>query len=59
MENDAYLSVLVYLGRPKSKDVQRGREVRYELEEPLSTVSSGVVSTVYGLGLSLFSKLVG
>ena len=49
----------MYLGRPKSKDVQRGREVRYELEEPLSTVSSGVVSTVYGLGLSLFSELVG
>ena len=49
----------MYLGRPKSKDVQRGREVRYELEEPLSIVSSRVVSIVYGLGLSLFSELVG
>ncbi|RVW14689.1 Transposon Ty3-I Gag-Pol polyprotein [Vitis vinifera] len=40
LENDTYLSVLVYLGRAKSKIVQRGRDVRYEFEEPLSSVSA-------------------
>ena len=49
----------MYLGRAKSKNVPRGRDVRYELEEPLPTVSSWVVSTVYGHGLSLFSEFVG
>ncbi|RVW94827.1 hypothetical protein CK203_034596 [Vitis vinifera] len=40
LENGAYLSVLVYLGRVKSKNLPRGRDVRYELEETLSSVSS-------------------
>ena len=53
------MSVLVCLGRAKSKNVPRGRDVRYELEEPLSTVSSWVVSIDYGLGLSLFSEFIG
>ena len=59
LENGAYMSVLVCLGRAKSKNVPRGRDVRYKLEEPLSTVSSWVVSTDYELGQSLFSEFVG
>ena len=38
LENGAYLSVLVYLRRAKSKNLPRGRDVRYELEETLSSV---------------------
>ena len=61
LENGVYLSVLVYLGRAKSKNLPRGRDVRYELEETLSSVPARVVSTIcgLGLGLSLFLEFVG
>ena len=38
LETSAYLFVLVYLRRAKSKNLPRGRDVRYELEETLSSV---------------------
>ena len=38
LENGAYLSVLVYLGRAKSKNLPRGKDVRYEVEKTLSSV---------------------
>ena len=38
LENGAYLSVLVYLGRAKSKNLPRGRDDKYELEETFSSI---------------------
>ncbi|RVX19153.1 putative ribonuclease H protein [Vitis vinifera] len=38
LENGAYLSVLVYLGRAKSKNLPRGRDDKHELEETFSSV---------------------
>ena len=38
LENDAYLSVLVYLGRAKSMNLPKGRDDKYELEETFSLV---------------------
>ena len=40
LEIDAYLPFLVHLGRAKPKNVPRGRDVRYLLEEPFFSVSS-------------------
>ncbi|RVW25808.1 hypothetical protein CK203_101074 [Vitis vinifera] len=52
LENGTYLFVLVHLGRAKSKNVLRGRDVRYELEEPLST--SMMMEIVQSLGVDRF-----
>ena len=61
LENGAYLFVLVYLGRAKSKNLPRGRDDKYELEETFSSVPTWMVLTICGLGfgLSIFSEFDG
>ncbi|RVX17821.1 Mitochondrial import inner membrane translocase subunit PAM16 like 2 [Vitis vinifera] len=55
LENGAYLSVLVYLGRAKSKNLPRGRDDKHELEETFSSAAK-ILANLVVIGSGILAR---